>query len=77
LASSFQQAILMDADTVFLQAPEVLFSQPTYLEKGALFFQDRTLFSVSGEVTMFSDVLTKTESSSRFAMDRSNDSKAI
>lgn len=43
LASSFSEVILADADTVFLQKPEVLFAQPGYIAKGALFFHDRLI----------------------------------
>lgn len=43
LASSFSEVILADADTVFLQPPEVLFAQPGYVAKGALFFHDRLI----------------------------------
>lgn len=45
LASSFQQAILLDADTVFVQNPSLLFHDAGYVESGALFFHDRTLFA--------------------------------
>lgn len=44
LASPFEETILMDADAVFVQRPEVLLSNPLYLEHSALFFKDRTLF---------------------------------
>lgn len=43
LASSFSEVILADADTVFLQKPEVLFAQPGYVSKGALLFHDRLI----------------------------------
>lgn len=43
LASSFSEVILADADTIFLQKPEVLFSQPGYVAKGALLFHDRLI----------------------------------
>ncbi|KAJ3269814.1 hypothetical protein HDV01_000911 [Terramyces sp. JEL0728] len=47
LASSFRNAMIIDADTVFLQSPELLFKNKLYLENGALFFQDRTAYSLT------------------------------
>ncbi|KAF5008001.1 hypothetical protein FDECE_5685 [Fusarium decemcellulare] len=44
LASKFEQTILMDADAVFLQKPEVLFHQAAYTNKGAYLFHDRLLW---------------------------------
>ena len=44
LASDFTDVILMDADTVFLQNPSTLFTDPEYWRDGALFFKDRSLF---------------------------------
>ena len=44
LGSRFEQAILLDADAVFIQKPEELFSQRAYKEKGALLFHDRLLW---------------------------------
>jgi hypothetical protein len=44
LGSRFEQAILLDADAVFLQQPEKLFEQRAYTEKGALLFHDRLLW---------------------------------
>ncbi|KAJ3260147.1 hypothetical protein HK103_001223 [Boothiomyces macroporosus] len=44
LASSFENAMLIDADVVFLQSPELLFSSKLYLENKALFYHDRSLF---------------------------------
>ncbi|RDL37155.1 Glycosyltransferase family 71 protein [Venustampulla echinocandica] len=41
LASRFEQVILVDADVVFVQPPELLFDHPGYQESGALFFHDR------------------------------------
>lgn len=43
LASSFENTVLMDADVTLLQSPERFFSQPEYLETGALFFNDRSM----------------------------------
>ncbi|KAF0644820.1 hypothetical protein FPSE5266_09510 [Fusarium pseudograminearum] len=44
LGSRFEEAILLDADAVFLQQPEKLFEQRAYTEKGALLFHDRLLW---------------------------------
>ncbi|KAF7547810.1 hypothetical protein G7046_g8891 [Stylonectria norvegica] len=44
LASRFEEVILMDADAVFLQDPEILLTQKAYLDKGALLFHDRLLW---------------------------------
>ena len=42
LASSFREVILLDADVVLLQSPDVMFSYREYKDTGALFFVDRT-----------------------------------
>ena len=47
LLSSFEQVILVDADSVFLQPPEVLFKSPGYIETGTYFFHDRLLYQGS------------------------------
>lgn len=45
LGSTFEQAILLDADDVFFQSPDVIFNQhPQYLERGVLLFHDRLLW---------------------------------
>lgn len=44
LASKFNEVILLDADAVFLQDPEVLLKQKAYVDNGALFFHDRLLW---------------------------------
>ncbi|KUJ21797.1 uncharacterized protein LY89DRAFT_637753 [Mollisia scopiformis] len=44
LASTFEQVILLDADCMFFQKPEVLFDDLGYRETGALFFHDRKLW---------------------------------
>ncbi|KAL2106307.1 hypothetical protein VUR80DRAFT_6941 [Thermomyces stellatus] len=44
LASSFEEVILVDADAVFLQRPEVLLTQEAYTSTGAFLFRDRLLF---------------------------------
>lgn len=41
LLSSFREVIFIDADSLFLQNPDVLFQHPSYQETGALFFKDR------------------------------------
>lgn len=42
--SSFREVILLDADVLFFDNPELLFSEPGYVDTGALFFSDRTIF---------------------------------
>jgi hypothetical protein len=42
--SSFEEAILMDADIFFFEKPEVLLNHPGYKKTGAFFFRDRRLF---------------------------------
>ena len=49
LGSSFEEAILIDADTVFFQSPELLFDTDEYKTTGSLFFRDRTLKMYSSE----------------------------
>ncbi|KAK2774489.1 glycosyl transferase [Colletotrichum kahawae] len=44
LGSRFEEVILLDADVVFMQAPEQLLQQRSYREKGALLFHDRLLW---------------------------------
>lgn len=45
LGSTFEQVILLDADAVFLQSPDVIFNEhPQYLERGVLLFHDRLLW---------------------------------
>lgn len=43
LASSFQNAMLIDADILFIQSPERFFNSDLFKKHGALFFQDRTI----------------------------------
>lgn len=43
LASSFQEALMLDADVVFLLSPDTLFESRLYQNSRALFFQDRTI----------------------------------
>lgn len=43
LLSSFSEVILIDADAVFFQNPEILFEEHEYIKYGALFFHDRIL----------------------------------
>ncbi|PTB67804.1 glycosyltransferase family 71 protein [Trichoderma citrinoviride] len=47
LASKFEHVILVDADAVFLQSPEVLFQQRAYVDNGAYLFHDRLLWQHS------------------------------
>lgn len=47
LASGFEEVILVDADAVFLQKPDVLFEQEGYIDKGAYLFHDRLLWQHS------------------------------
>jgi alpha 1,3-mannosyltransferase len=44
LASKYEQILLLDADAVFVQPPEVVFAQRDYKESGALFYHDRLLW---------------------------------
>jgi hypothetical protein len=53
LASSFQNAILMDADVSFLQPPGNILKSALYGSKRALFYQDRSMCSVT--LQMLSD----------------------
>ena len=41
LASKFEHVILVDADTIFLQSPSMIFAHPTYISTGTMFFHDR------------------------------------
>ena len=41
LASSFRKAMLIDADTVFLQDPRLLLDEPNFREHGSVFWHDR------------------------------------
>ncbi|KAJ3012946.1 hypothetical protein HKX48_005996 [Thoreauomyces humboldtii] len=43
LASRFREVILIDADLLFLQKPEVMLDYPLYKDTGVLLFRDRTL----------------------------------
>lgn len=55
LASRFEQTIMLDADTVFFQKPEVLLdSHDGYLSTGALLFHDRLLWQNVFKVSMLS-----------------------
>ena len=58
LASSFRHAMLIDADVVFLQNPEVLFYSQLYAKNHALFFHDRSLFShQDSTINWFKDLI--------------------
>ena len=68
LASSFENAMLIDSDVVFIQNPEKLFGSHLFKNEGALFFHDRTLYS-HGDMTKkwFKDLLpTQSEYSKGF-----------
>ena len=45
LAAPFEEVIIADADTVFLQNPALLLEDEGYREHGVLLFHDRTLFA--------------------------------
>jgi len=44
LASRFKEVILIDADTIYIRDPSILFEGEGYKETGTVFFRDRTLF---------------------------------
>lgn len=44
LLSSFEQVMVVDADAVFLQPPEVLFESKGYQDTGTYFFHDRLMY---------------------------------
>jgi alpha 1,3-mannosyltransferase len=44
LVSKFEQVILLDADSVFVQPPEVVFEQRGYRDTGAFLYHDRLLW---------------------------------
>jgi Mannosyltransferase putative len=50
LASSFKKVILTDADTVFLQDPSALLTEPGFMDTGAIFYRDRVLGPGSNDV---------------------------
>jgi len=43
--SSFREVILLDADVLFFNDPALMFEEPGYIDTGALFFTDRTVFA--------------------------------
>lgn len=47
LFSSFREVIFIDADSLFLKDPAVLFDDPAYVKTGALFFKDRSMMAES------------------------------
>ncbi|KIW11901.1 hypothetical protein PV08_09174 [Exophiala spinifera] len=47
LFSSFREVIFIDADSLFMKNPEVLFDDPSYRKTGALFFRDRLIMPES------------------------------
>ena len=44
LLSSFEQVMIVDADAIFLQPPEVLFKSKRYQDTGTYFFHDRLMY---------------------------------
>ncbi|KAF9880094.1 hypothetical protein CkaCkLH20_02048 [Colletotrichum karsti] len=44
LYAPFEEVILLDADSVFVQRPETLFMDPSYVTSGVLLFHDRLLW---------------------------------
>ncbi|KAL6449559.1 MNN12 putative alpha-1 [Candida maltosa Xu316] len=44
LFNSFDEFILIDADTVLMQSPEYFFNLPGYIETGTFFYKDRTTY---------------------------------
>jgi Mannosyltransferase putative len=63
LASSFKNAMLIDADVVFIQSPETLFSSYLFKTYGALFFHDRSLYSQSENTKKwFKDIMPQPQS---------------
>jgi alpha 1,3-mannosyltransferase len=44
LVAPFQEVLLLDADSVLLQPPEVFFDQKAYTDNGALLFHDRLIW---------------------------------
>jgi hypothetical protein len=60
LASSFRNAMLIDADVVFFQSPVVLFEHPSFEKHHAVFFRDRSLYSSSDDtIRWFHDIMPK------------------
>jgi len=55
--SSFEEVILIDADAVFLQNPDLLFSDPDYLLTGCLLYKDRTLENPEGQQDFMTHML--------------------
>lgn len=43
IASTFQEVIYMDGEAVFVRNPEIMFSDPGYIETGTVFYRDRTM----------------------------------
>lgn len=69
LGSSFKNAMLIDADVVFLQPPDVLFESEFFKENKAVFFHDRSLFTQGKEtLDWFMEFMPKPQSaySSKF-----------
>ena len=47
LVSKFEQVIVLDVDTVFVQKPEALFEQYAFIQHGALLFHDQLMWQHS------------------------------
>lgn len=47
--SCYQQTMLIDTDLIWLKSPDLLFSAPSFVETGSLFFRDRILFENPSE----------------------------
>ncbi|KAJ3388594.1 hypothetical protein HDU92_001412 [Lobulomyces angularis] len=57
LFSSFEEALLMDSDAIFLQNPVSLFEANNYLRTGSLFFHDRTMYPTWMQDYQMNDII--------------------
>ena len=57
LASKFEHVIIVDADTVFLQSPSMVFAHPGYIRTGTLFFHDRIVGGPSDRHTWWRSIM--------------------
>jgi len=57
LYSSFEEVMLLDADVVFFENPDVLFENPNYLRTGSFMFRDRTIDGLDGNKIMMNNML--------------------
>lgn len=53
LFNSFEEMILIDADTVLMQPPEYFFKLKKYIDSGTMFYKDRTAYNTREEDHMF------------------------